>query len=301
MAGFFMVGEGKRGWPITYGYYRMNLLSFIDAGTEAADIVKYSYILTDLPGKPGDYEGFNFLGLGGLGVCLAAVPPLIRSARRPELDRRWLPLCAVLAGLTLFAISNRIGLGQRELVVERPRRLYAMAEYLRASGRMAWPLFYTVVWAAVGLVAKGYSRRTAATVLAAASVLQMVDTHAGWKSIRPQIAARSGTSWPSPLASRFWTLAPSHYRKVRVVPPGWHPHFVTFGYYAATHGMATDAVYLSRYDLYKLLAAAKKAESAIRRGAFEKDSLYILNESQAEEAYNLPFRIVKGCSTGIND
>lgn len=289
-AGFFMVGEGKKCWPGVYGHYRMNILSFIDQGPEIPsgfDYKGYSYVIPDIPGKPGDYEGFNFLGLGGLVVCLAAIPPLIRSARRLELDRRWLPLCAVLTGLTLFAISNRIGLGQYELVIPgRPRRLYAMAEYLRASGRMAWPLFYTVAWAAVGLVIRGYGRRTAAIVLAAAAILQMVDTHAGWEWIKPQIAASSRTSWPSPLASRFWTLAPSHYRKVRVVPPGMHPHYITFAYYAAAHVMATDAAYLARYDFHRMLAAANKADSAIRCGAFEKDSLYILDESQAEEAYN---------------
>jgi len=275
--GFFMVGHAGRGWGHLYGYYRMNLLSFFNSEG-------FSYVLPRLPSLPGDYEGFNFLGMGGLIVFLAAIPPLIGSARRKELNRRWVPLCAALSGLTLFAISNRIALGRYELLVlEKPHRLYMMAESLRSSGRMGWALFYAVVWASVALVAKGYRRRTAVTVLVVASVLQVVDTHAIWKLIEPKYAARSSTTWPSPLGSRFWTRAPAHYTKVRVIPPGLHPHWSTFAYYAAMHGMATDAVYLSRIDHFKMLAAAKKAETAIRFGTFAKDSLYILTESQAEE------------------
>ena len=282
-AGFFMVGDSGRrspGGPF-YGRFRMNVFSFIDAKPESPDAFdKFSYVLPDMPSLPGDHEGFNFLGLGGLVVCLAAIPPLITWARKTEFDRRWLPLHVVLIGLTLFALSNRIGVGQHELVLPaRPRRLYVVAEYLRSSGRMAWPFFYTLLWAASGFVARGYGRRTAVTVLAAASILQIADTHAGWKWIRPYIAAHSGNSWPSPLASRFWTLAPSRYRKVRVVPPGAPPDYATFAYYAATHGMATDAAYLARYDSRKILAASNEARSTLRRGSFEKDSLYIINKS----------------------
>ena len=288
-AGFFMVGDAGRRSPDGpfYGRFRINYLSFIDPRPESTNAFeKYSYVLPDMPGLPGDSEGFNFLGLGGLVVCLAAIPPLF-SFRKTELDRRWLPLGAVLTGLTLFAMSNRIGIGQHELVLPaRPHRLYVVAEYLRSSGRMAWPLFYTLVWGASGLVARGYGRRTAVTVLAAASILQIADTHAGWKGIKPSIAAHSGTSWPSPLASRFWTLAPKHYRKVRVVPPGVPPYYAPVAYYAATHGMATDAAYLARYDSQRICAATNTAESALRRGAFEKDSLYIIDEKNVKYIFN---------------
>src|SRR5690606_30519712 len=54
-AGYFAVSGGKTAWG--YGFYRMNLLSLVDADA-------WSRMLPDLPGGEGDGEGFGYLGVG---------------------------------------------------------------------------------------------------------------------------------------------------------------------------------------------------------------------------------------------
>ena len=282
LAGFFVIKSGYRGGRSYYGERRFNLLSLIDPQESG---LRFSQVLPDLPTMPGDYEGFNFLGLGGLLICLAAVLYLVVTARRPTLDRRWLPLCTILAGLTLFAISHHIGLGDRELVITMPQRLIDLCGVLRSSGRMVWPLYYCILWAAIGIVAQGYRRWMAMAILAIAAMLQVIDTRLGWEELGRRIAVHSGPSWPTPLTSPFWSEASSHYRKVRVTPKGvGNKNWSIFAYYAAKHGMATDSAYLARIDGYKYVAALTKSESALH-GTVESDTLYILeNETQAEEA-----------------
>ena len=241
MEGFFLIKSGYAGGFGGYGKYRFNLLSLIDPGTGQEWGLQFSRVLSDLPGMSGDYEGFNFLGFGGLLLCVASVPCVIAVARRITLDRRWLPLGAVVAGLTLFAISNRIGLGDRELVITMPQRLIHPCDVLKGSGRMGWPFYYCILWAAIGIVARGYRRWTATAILAVAAMLQVMDTRIGWEELGRRIARGSGTSWSTPLTSPFWDEAATHYRKVRVVPPGETGRWSVFAYYAAEHDMATDA------------------------------------------------------------
>ena len=79
-----------------YGYYRMNLLSLIDASG-------WSFILRDIPEGGGDYEGFNYLGLGTLlliGVALVRGTEQIGDWRK-ILSRHWL-LAFLMLGFSLY-------------------------------------------------------------------------------------------------------------------------------------------------------------------------------------------------------
>ncbi|MEO6600853.1 MAG: DUF6311 domain-containing protein, partial [Polyangiaceae bacterium] len=170
-AGLFMMGKGitKAG----FGIYRMNLLSLIDPSG-------WSYVLKDLPEGKGDYEGFGFLGLGGILLALAALPALkgaIRGLR--ERKYHW-PLLAFLIALTAFSVSNEIGLGSMTFHIPLAQAWIDRANVLRTGGRMFWPAFYVLLWILIRTLFKRYPPKVAALVLFVAVVAQTVDTSAGW-------------------------------------------------------------------------------------------------------------------------
>jgi hypothetical protein len=87
-----------------------------------------------------------------------------------------------------------------------------------------------------------------------------------------------GPTWTSPLKSVFWQQVPSNYKEIRLVLPKNHKkNYEIFSYFAATHGMSTDAMYTSRVDQNKLLRAKAEASAAVDSAEYADGALYVLD------------------------
>jgi len=272
--GYFTVGEGIS--TGNYGVYRMNLLSLLDASG-------WSYLLKDLlAAKDEVYEGFNYLGLGGIALALLGMPALIggRTGLPAALRKRAILLVACMV-LALYALSNKVGIGAQQFeLFSLPEPLLRVAGVFRVSGRMFWPVFYGLLLAAIFVVVRGHSPRVATWWLAIALVVQVVDTRPGWRGIRERTLVMPRTEWVSPLKDAFWTQAASRYQNVRWLPPdNRSPHWQALAAYAGRHGLATDAVYLARVGKRALQTAHQKAAAVLDSGQYEPGSLYVLDAS----------------------
>lgn len=253
-----------------FGVYRLNLTSLIDASG-------WSYLLPNLPEEAGDYEGFNFLGLGGLILAVLALPALKTALDGVRAKRRYWPLFGVLLALALFAVSNRIGVARHTFEIPLSNEMIDRANTLRASGRMFWPVYYALLWLLLRTLFRRYSPRLAGMILFLLITAQAVDTSAGWLPIRRELMA-SGSSWESPLKSAFWLKVPAEYRTIRLVPPrNQAPNYAVFAYFAAMHGMTSDAVYLARIDQKKLTRATEDAMRALKNARYAEHTLYIVD------------------------
>jgi hypothetical protein len=96
-------------------------------------------------------------------------------------DLRWLAPAYIV--LTLLAIGNVVLFrGERILFVPLPQTVVDLLDIVRASGRLFWPVAYTLIYVAI-LIVYRLERRT--LVLAAALVLQVAD-------MTPMLAALRG-------------------------------------------------------------------------------------------------------------
>jgi hypothetical protein len=94
-----------------------------------------------------------------------------------------------------------------------------------------------------------------------------------------------GSTWPSPLKSKFWAEVPSTYKEIRMVPPGnREKNYEVFAYFAGTHGMATDAFYAARMDQQKLQKAKRDAQDAVHKGKYTPGALYVLEKRDEARA-----------------
>ena len=283
LAGLFMMGEGivKSG----FGLYRMNLASLVDPSG-------WSYLLKDFSEGKGDYEGFNYLGLGGLLIVLATLPALKDALPALRARRHYWPLLIMLGGLTLFALSNNIGLGSWNFEIPLSKALLDRANVLRGSGRMFWPVFYVIVWVLVRSLFKRYSPKVAAGILFVAVLVQAVDTSAGWLPIRNTMLAVD-SSWPSPLKSSFWKEVPGNYSQIRMIPvQNREPNFEVFAYFAGNHDMVSDAFYAARIDEGKLRKAKQQTRDAVFYGKYVPGALYVVDrrfEHTVEKTLNPDF------------
>jgi len=267
-AGLFVIGNGivKHG----FGEYKMNLLSLVDPSG-------WSYLLKDIPEGDGEYEGFNFLGLGGILLAVASLRAWKDVWPALQNKRQYWPLVGLLLGLTLFAISNRIGFASHTFEIPLSKAWIDRANLLRGCGRMFWPVFYALLFVLIRTLFKYYPPRAAAIMLFVAILIQAVDTSAGWRPIRRDLMI-AGPSWDSPLKSAFWSQVPSTYEVIRVVPVRNQPaHYADLAYFAAMHGMSTDAVYLARIDEDQVQLENRRGMLAVRAGRYEEKSLYVLD------------------------
>jgi hypothetical protein len=265
-----------------FGLFQMNVLAPIDSNG-------WSYLLPDIPGQGGYIEGFNYFGLGGLGVLAVAIVALIRRWKLVAFHRKWSPFLVVLVCFSAIAISNNIEIGMCQISFEIPSQLSQFVNHFRSSGRMFWPVYYIIFWLALWLVVQFYRPITVTIVLSSALAIQIFDTSAGWLPIRKQLSV-VGVGWQTPLKADFWIMVPKLYHKIRFVPAGFNkPNYKVFAYFAAMNGMSTDAVMLARIDMERYSFAVGKADAAIREGNFERDSLYVLDEKYfflAGQTYN---------------
>ncbi len=180
LAAWLLGYQTENGTPTGFGFFSMNLLS--------PAVPQLSGLFGTLPAGPlvngiidatgGQYEGFNYLGIGILLLLPAAALHLARHGVQapPGLWRAALPLGLVLFGCLLFALSNRILIGGHPLpVIPLPRSLDGLVNQLRASGRFLWPLAYLLPVLALAVLARARHRRAMGAVLAGLVLLQAGD------------------------------------------------------------------------------------------------------------------------------
>ena len=209
--GYFSVGSSAAGDG--FGHYRMNLLSIFDPNG-------WSFVLNDIPGGPGEYEGFNYLGLGVIFLLLFGVPAIVSGEiGLLHATRRHAILLLPLASLALFSLSNQVGIGQFEFTVSLPEPLTGLAAIFRSSGRMFWPVFYFILLLSIFIVVRGNNRRGAILLLTIALVAQVLDTRAKWEQLRAEFMVSPAAQWPTSMKAVFWEEAAQRYKEC-----GLHHH-----------------------------------------------------------------------------
>lgn len=255
------------------GYYSMNLLAPFFP-TPGADSL---FLPNHVAATGGQYEGFNYLGLG---IILLLVSGLWRA----RADISWrelkpiLPLSVVCGLLGIYALSYKITLGGDTLLeISLPSMMQQLIEVFRASGRMFWPAYYALVLGAIALAVRGRSNEVAVAVLGIALWIQVAD-------LAPVIGKRIGAGmvakhFESPLKSPFWAEAGKHYKRVVVIPPTFTVQdFIPLTFYAATHDMGVNIAYYGRLPSKE---AERRREDGVRSflaGRVDPEALYIFRE-----------------------
>lgn len=271
-AGIFMVGSMQ---SYGFGLFRMNLMGPINPAF-------FQFIVPGVPVNAFEWEGVNYVGLG-IFTLIAVVLFTLRPANlAPLLRPRLLPLVLVVAGLALFSLSHRVALGSIELFeLPLPKELVDVLTIFRSSGRMFWPLGYLIVFALLALLSRQLRSTPALIVACLALALQLGDLQRGIRALNigPD---RTGTAWRTTLTSPAWEALAPHYQRVRALPvenEGWN--WRELSWFAVTHKLPTDAVYLGRMDPTALRTAREVADTAMRDGSFDRDAIYGVDSRSA--------------------
>ncbi len=289
--GFFSAGGSASGGSgISYGYFSMNLNALWNPTSRG---LVWSRFLPVQNQQPGNYDGFNYLGLGLLLALAAAVVFLFLKERRqilPLLRRHW-GLLLVCLCLTVFAVSHIVTVNGAVLArLPLPQFIIRLATAFRSSGRLFWPVYYLLfLFALRGAFKIGGSfskKQLTPALLSLILVVQIADLSPALlqkahslRSYQPLIADLVTGSTPAlSSASSFFEAIRGRYQKMIALDPLTHTGLPLM-LYAADEGMATtDTSILARYD--EALAGQQQAQAldALLNGTPDTGSLYLTEQ-----------------------
>jgi hypothetical protein len=166
------LGGGDRG----FGYFSMNLLSPV--WPQESGLFGPNLPILDPTG--GQYEGFNYLGGGGLLLIGLALALLARGGawgpRWRVWFRRWRGLVIMLVCLTLLALTTNVYAGPYPVLLLGARPWDQVFGPLQSAGRAFWVVGYALLLGAIACLEARLPRQALMAALPVVVVLQWIDT-----------------------------------------------------------------------------------------------------------------------------
>lgn len=158
-----------------YGYFSMNLNAVVNP-TSCGNIV-WSRFLNVLPQTLGNYDGFNYLGLGILcGIVVLLLLAFLNKGDIVQLLKNNYVLLLLSIGFWLFAVSNVVTLNGNILFeYPLPSKILSFASIFRASSRIFYPVFYLIMLSVIIGIFEFPKKKVNFAILLGIVVIQLVD------------------------------------------------------------------------------------------------------------------------------
>ncbi len=167
------LSDGAVSKDFGWGYYSMNILAPIYGG---------DFIRIQNAEMPGQYEGFNYLGIGV--ILLLIYGFYLQRKYDPEWVRRHRWVILLFGLFALYALSDKVYLGTVHLFdINYPGVLEPLFEQFRASGRFFWPVGYGLTVFAVVMVARHHPGPAHWLILGAVAI-QLADLNQRQKFLK---------------------------------------------------------------------------------------------------------------------
>lgn len=284
-----------------FGFFRMNLLAFIDA-TDAY-CKSWSLVLPDLSHTGGDYEGFSYLGLGIIILIIMGLSKLMIQQRIGNIILKVKELNSLIVIsflLLLFALSNHIAWGRHELI---HYKVPGIVNLFRASGRMALPMFYLIYLGTLNLIMKCYKKQAAILLLFIALIIQISDSRKVYIQFRNNF--NHAPSYISELNSPLWAEIAKKYKKlIYVLPEIYVPNSLALVNYAAFNNLAINIGFFARHDMERFYANKNKILNNLLQGKLDKNTFYVMKNENIKKMIfltkmNLPYKVINVDGYGL--
>lgn len=281
-------GSASGGSGISYGYFCMNLNALWNPSSLGVD---WSLFLSQQNQILGNYDGFNYLGLGVLvALVVGGVYTLWRYKLRGVLRtcKAHGALLFVCACLTVFAISNVVTANGALLFhIPLPQVVTNLATSLRSSGRMFWPVYYLLMLAAVLVCADIFKRKNSVILQSigvfALCTLQLVDLSpalvtktVSLRNYTPIVTDTVTATTPDTVQTTdfFETIGTNYKHLISLNPTEDTALF--FALYCADNGLDFGGYpFTARFDETLIEQQVAAYKSAILAGQLDSDCLYI--------------------------
>lgn len=222
-----------------FGYYSMNFLAPITGGRVVS--LGYNEI-------PGQYEGFNYLGLGVI-ICGVWVLLFCRDVAY-SIVRNHVFMALLLCLFFIYSLSNQIYFGSSQIaVVNYPDALAGFTSQFRASGRFFWPVGYFALIFSLYIIYRTFDSKIFSIFLVFVVVVQLYDL-----TDRYQMLQNTAKREVAPVINYdAWNLAIGVGKEVIYLYPKFkcgklqNKTILPIMRYAADKGLKLNTGYIARY------------------------------------------------------
>lgn len=165
-----------------YGFYSMNINAIINPMSVGG--YTWSSLLKTHPQILGNYDGFNYFGVGILVfIIITAILAILLNKWNlvGEIIKQHMFLAVVCLFLTCFAVSNVVTYNDKILIdIPLPEIVLYLCGIFRASSRLFYPVYYIIFTFTIILFWKilgNDKKRYACSILAFIVILQIFDIH----------------------------------------------------------------------------------------------------------------------------
>jgi hypothetical protein len=276
VVGFFYIGSS--GEADGFGVYSMNINSIFNPQGWS------QYLIKDQPSAtPGQYEGFNYLGLGVIILLICSIYISLNINEKFDIKGN-IGIVFMSIIFILIAISNVITFSDKILFeIPLPGIALKVGGIVRASGRFFWPVYYLIVLFSLSSIIKNTKTTVAALLLILTLSVQFTDLSGKFTEFRTMYS--TDIVWESPLKSDVWNkIDNNEYKNIKFVPANVNGHYVAFSMLAAEKSMTINPVYTARDDYEKREAYNNKLLDDFEKGDWNSEDIYIVDDPLLEIA-----------------
>jgi hypothetical protein len=274
--GKLLSGEG-------YQVFSANLYTLFDPKSEWFGPA----LLPDMPAATGgQYEGFGYLGLGGLLLVLGGV--IFTRMRRDGGEGLFSPLALVIIGAFVLALSTRLTFGPYSVFLPVPDVLVSVLEIFRSSGRFIWVVIYALLFVAIAGLIRGLPERRAAALLGVAALIQVADLTVPLMALHDR-AARTQKPYRFEDAA-YASLGRAHDRLLVLRPwqcQKWETgkweyplnHFQKFSWLAIENGLPINSFYAGRTQQAQMTFHCSTLPAQVLQKPADPRTAYLISAS----------------------
>ena len=275
---------GALGWGVEsarfgYGHFSMNLNALINPLSLGE--YEWSRVLPQLPQIHGNYDGFNYMGLGVLmfAVIAAAIgcKKWLVCANKKQWVQENIYLILALAFLTVFSITNVVTLNDKELMnIPIPGWLYWKAGIFRASGRIFYPVYYVLITYIIYQLAEVKKDAISMGAIALCVILQIFDL-SGVLAQKHQMM-QENKNYVSLLEDEVLTEAAKGRKKVSLSATWDIVEMRRIAVWAGKHGMKTSYTVANSGVYPEADALLGEEIAALEAGKMDSSIIYVTQD-----------------------
>lgn len=268
------LGSGVNASRWGYGHFSMNINAFMNPKSLGG--YEWSKILKEQEQMYGQYDGFNYFGLGIMLLLLLYIlfeiyrpwRELVQELRK-EFKNNWLLILTCIF-LTAFAVSNVICFGTSEIHLPLPESILELCGIFRASSRLFWPVYYLVILALVNWCID----KAGVKILLIACFIQIFDM-GGMVIQKNNYFKEAGINYEFP---DFYEVMGEDKELICVAGNGtvsaWY-----FGVMCGKKHMRTNLVYASSGDYSQAFTYGERYSELLDSGTCSANKIFMTNDS----------------------
>ena len=251
--GYFSLNlDDGLGWG--YGYYNFNLNSFFNpVGQTNISEVIWSNFLAKREFQNGQIEGFSYLGVSGFIFLIIFLFNMFN--KRNNIIYSNIKIFTICVIFLILSTSNNIYFDQTSIInIPLNKFFYAIANIIRASGRLIWPIYYLIFIVGIIFIYQNFQKKISLLIILILLLVQIADISKGLNQYKlgKQYDQKNNQIF---IKDKIWKDLSRNYEQIRLLEPQNQSKI----YYLLSKTLfeekflKTDIVYLARANRQKTI------------------------------------------------